>query len=466
MSLMEANAQKRGPGRPKRSAAQTLSVEEQAAERETRRRRREELNPSEDANEKQSDAVDENESEEKENNSSGTTSSVNRNQSQDEEENNKSENENAMEQDNEDQDNSTSENNTESVATQQYKELTQRISELENLVKLSLQQQTSLGRAQQINLADEEEIVTVDMTSSLPVSVPSLGSGLPAAAASISAAPTSVLARLPRSEMDSKQIKTPENLPKWHEKENKLPAFDFIDVFRMSMISSNIQKIYWPAQLLAAVQNLDHKRWVLKNIVERMQTDSRFKWEAAQSAFIAYFTSTDQMEELRDKYSKCRQADQESAQDYGARFDQLRSRLALDGDTPAVTMHFIDGLRPVTQKEFKKELERLSLLTRSTRAADAVRGSLKKCMEHANAVERMMLSSTSTRSAHMSTAAAHPIRSGNVSSMDAGVAVGSIQYSGESQGTSSVAAMDQLAKARNMACMDCAEKVRSTGKYI
>ena len=96
------------------------------------------------------------------------------------------------------------------------------------------------------------------------------------------------------AESDTKQIKTPDNLPKWYEKDNQYQAFDFIELFQMCMISNNIQQVHWPAQLLAAVQNIDHKRWVLEHIVEKAHSAKGLKWESTKSIFIDYFMSADQ----------------------------------------------------------------------------------------------------------------------------------------------------------------------------
>ena len=267
----------------------------------------------------------------------------------------------------------------------------------------------------------------------------------------------------------SRQIKTPADLPKWYEKDNKLQAFDFIDVFEMCMLSANIAEVHWPKQLLAAMQNIDHKRWVLKNIVRKM--DEHFTWKSANRKFVAYFTSTDELEELRSLYSRCRQRDSEKAQDYGARFDQLRSRLGLLSNDASVTLHFINGLRPATMHKFKEELERLTLMTNSTEA-EKVRNSLKKCMEHANAVERMMKTHTDARVTHHSQGLIQWSASGHAAHSAAAVRrSGKAMTNGRHRkrtlpGKHFSASPEDLAKAKNMDCKDCAEKVRTTGQLI
>ena len=163
--------------------------------------------------------------------------------------------------------------------------------------------------------AGEEQVVGSDDLTSAGLneldeehtSAPVLSSGssslghdtVAAAAPKTSASGSGQLFRSPHGEVDTKQIKTPDDLPKWYEKDNQYQAFDFIELFQMCMISNNIQQVHWPAQLLAAVQNIDHKRWVLKHIVEKAHSAKVIKWESAKTIFIDYFTSADQREELR-----------------------------------------------------------------------------------------------------------------------------------------------------------------------
>lgn len=267
------------------------------------------------------------------------------------------------------------------------------------------------------------------------------------------------------TEYEDKPIKSPDNMPKWAEKENRQLAFNFIELFEFSMTGANIPQRYWPNQLLQAVQSLAHKRWVSKHIIRKAQADVQFTWTLAKQAFIDYFNSSDQRDILRDEYTDCHQGDHESAQDYGARFDQIRSRLDLDPDTQAVTMHFIDGLRVSTRKEFKKELARFAVSEKTKAEAEEIRGSLEKCMKYANGVERWMFSTSSNVSHSSGSQPNHSITSAFSNHKSKFLK----RKHGLSRGGSSSSASSQsiqLGRARNMDCKPCAQRVRETGRFI
>ena len=169
------------------------------------------------------------------------------------------------------------------MLVQSQEVLARRIKHLEEMLKKSESSQASSASARvDYNRGDH-------MDTSSPISASSLGPGPQSAASSISSGPISALAHPPSSETDadSKQIKTPGDLPKWYRKDNRMKAFDFIDVFEMCMISANIGKKHWPQQLLAAVQDVNHKRWVREKLVDPSVMDVYFTWETARITFIA-----------------------------------------------------------------------------------------------------------------------------------------------------------------------------------
>ena len=189
------------------------------------------------------------------------------------------------------------------MLVQHQEVLARRIKHLEEMLKESESLRASSASVRVDFSRDDNNI----MDTSAPTSASSSG-------------PISALAHPPSSETDadSKQIKTPGDLPKWYRKDNRMKAFDFIDVFEMCMISANIGKKHWPQQLLSAVQDVNHKRWVREKLVDPSVMDVYFTWEIDKITFIDYFTTTDQLEDLRELYNKCRQDVREAALDYGA----------------------------------------------------------------------------------------------------------------------------------------------------
>lgn len=276
----------------------------------------------------------------------------------------------------------------------------------------------------------------------------------------LASSPLDVPSPLSSPPAEPKPLKAPDNLPKWYEKENRHQAFDFIELFEYSMTGACIPLSYWPNQLLNAVQYLDHKRWVSANIVNKMRVDGSFTWDDAKRVFMDYFTSSDQRNVLRNQYSQCHQGERESAQDYGARFDQLRSRLGLSAEQQAVTMHFIDRLRASTKIGFQSELERLALADQSRSFEVEVHGSLKRCMELANAVERMK------NVAQLSSSSAG---SGAMDFHGAGTKTARLKHKRgmpQDRPAGSTLSATLMKQARDMECKPCAHRVRETGRFI
>jgi RNase H-like domain found in reverse transcriptase/Integrase core domain/Chromo (CHRromatin Organisation MOdifier) domain/Integrase zinc binding domain/Reverse transcriptase (RNA-dependent DNA polymerase)/Retrotransposon gag protein len=141
------------------------------------------------------------------------------------------------------------------------------------------------------------------------------------------------------------------NLPKW--KVDYKHAKPFLQRFEQVLTAANVDETNWPRLLLHSVENVSEAQWIKINIVDFKPT---LKWSEAKDVFTKHFGNYSYHMKVVSEYESCKQLKHESVQKYADRFTQLCDDLCYDYTDKLVIQHFIMGLLPNVQADYRKHI--------------------------------------------------------------------------------------------------------------
>ncbi|MBS4066640.1 MAG: DDE-type integrase/transposase/recombinase [Chitinophagaceae bacterium] len=149
------------------------------------------------------------------------------------------------------------------------------------------------------------------------------------------------------------------NLPKW--KVDYKNANPFLQRFEQVLTAANVDETNWPRLLLHSVENVSEAAWIKVNIV-----DKSLKWVDAKDVFTKHFGNHSYQMKIVNDYESCRQSKNESVQRYADRFTQLCDELGYDYLDKLIIQHFIMGLLPNVQADYRKHINLAKLANNNT----------------------------------------------------------------------------------------------------
>lgn len=165
------------------------------------------------------------------------------------------------------------------------------------------------------------------------------------------------------------------NLPKW--KVDYRHAKPFLQRFEQVLTAANVDETNWPRLLLHSVENVSEAQWIKVNIV-----DEALEWTDAKELFTKHFGNYSYQMKVVNDYELCKQLKHESVQKYADRFTQLCDELGYDYTDKLVIQHFVMGLLPNVQADYRKHIHLAKLANNnSTINLDSLKAVIELTLE-------------------------------------------------------------------------------------
>jgi len=146
------------------------------------------------------------------------------------------------------------------------------------------------------------------------------------------------------------------NLPKW--KTDYKHVKPFLQRFEQILTAENVDETQWSRYLLYSVENVSEAEWIKTNLIGIKD------WERVRREFTKHFGYHSHELKLQQDYESCKQHKQETVQKYADRFNALKDDLQYEDTNKMVIQHFIMGLLPAIQMDFRKQLNTVKVLNK------------------------------------------------------------------------------------------------------